>query len=33
LEKDQSAFSSSDFAGLKDVDCFGELTGAPGAAA
>jgi len=26
-------FSSSDFAGLKDVDGLGELSGAPGAAA
>jgi hypothetical protein len=26
-------FSSGDFAGLKDVDGFGELPGAPGAAA
>ena len=26
-------FSSGDFAGLKDVDGFGELSGAPGAAA
>ena len=30
---DSEPFSSSDFAGLKDVDGFGELPGAPGAAA